>query len=424
MRGMKKRIYLLSVIVCCNLSTVCAQTYLPLNYRDFLERVYTGNLEYAAEKLNIDIAEAEIQAAKVFNDPQLGIEYANNQEPKLKMGYGVSFELSKTVSLGKRRVGIDLARSESELTAALLEDYFRNLRVEATLSYLEALKQYRLYEVKKDAYQNVSQLAASDSVRFALGTIREVDAIQSRLEAGMLYNELRQAGAELENTFQALSALTGMFLQDTFYIPQGNLQKPMREFVPGWLLETALTNRTDLQAALKQVEVARREVKVARRERNADIDLSLGISKNARVRNEEAPAPPFTGVTVGVGIPLKFSNFYKGEVKAARFREEQFQMRYKQAQLEVRTEVMQAYRQYRSLGSQLEAYENGLLERAGQVMEGKVYSYTRGESSLLEVLDAQRTYDEVRSQYIETCFQLAAALVELERSVGIWDIEM
>ena len=57
-------------------------------------------------------------------------------------------------------------------------------------------------------------------------------------------------------------------------------------------------------------------------------------------------------------------------------------------------------------------------------MDGKIFSYNRGEVSLLEVLDAQRTYDEVQAQYIETLFNYSSALVELERSAGIWDIEI
>ena len=42
--------------------------------------------------------------------------------------------------------------------------------------------------------------------------------------------------------------------------------------------------------------------------------------------------------------------------------------------------------------------------------------------TLLEVLNAQRTYDEVRTLYIETLYNYAASLVELETSAGIWDI--
>lgn len=53
----------------------------------------------------------------------------------------------------------------------------------------------------------------------------------------------------------------------------------------------------------------------------------------------------------------------------------------------------------------------------------KIYSYNRGEVSLLEILNAQRTYDEVQAQYIETLFNYNAALVELERNCGIWDIK-
>lgn len=50
------------------------------------------------------------------------------------MGEGVEVELSKTFSFGKRGANISLARSESELTEALLADYFRNLRADATIA--------------------------------------------------------------------------------------------------------------------------------------------------------------------------------------------------------------------------------------------------------------------------------------------------
>ena len=90
--------------------------------------------------------------------------------------------------------------------------------------------------------------------------------------------------------------------------------------------------------------------------------------------------------------------------------------------MQVQTEVMQHYRRYTSLIGQVRHYDNGLLENAASVVKGKIYSYDRGETSLLEVLNAQRTYDEVRTLYIETLYNYAASLVELETSAGIWDI--
>ncbi|RHJ85429.1 TolC family protein [Parabacteroides sp. AM08-6] len=414
----------LSIISLSVALTASAQQLVPLSYRQYMEKVASGNLEYAAEQLNVNVSEAELTAAKVFNDPNLSVSYFNNENNSLQMGEGVEVELSKTFTFGKRSAGIALARSESELTSVLLADYFRNLRAEASVSYLEALKQYELYKVKENAYETIRRLAESDSARYALGKIMEIDATQSRLEAGILQNELLQAGAELHNAFSNLNLLTGTTARDTLFQPEATLRMTPRDFAMEELIAKACENRADLVAALKNKEVASRALKVARRERNTDVDLSVAVSRNSRVHNEEAPAPPFTGVTAGIAIPLKFSNFNKGAVRAARFREQQAETQYQQALLQVQTEVMQAYRSYQSFSKQVEHYENGMLRQAREVIDGKIYSYNRGEVSLLEVLDAQRTYDEVQAQYIETLFNHSTALVELEKSAGIWDVEL
>ena len=49
---------------------------------------------------------------------------------------GVEVELSKTFTFGKRGANIALAKSEQALSEALLADYFRQLRADATVTYL------------------------------------------------------------------------------------------------------------------------------------------------------------------------------------------------------------------------------------------------------------------------------------------------
>ncbi len=421
LEDMKK--YMILSLLCGTLS-VNAQVMLPLTYQRYMERVVEGNLEYASEKLNLPVARAGVTAAKVFNDPNLSVSYFNNENNSLRMGEGVEVELSKTFSFGKRGANISLARSESELAETLLADYFRNLRADATIAYLEALKQQELYEVKENAFENIRTLAESDSIRFSMGQIREVDATRSHVEAGILRNELLQAETELRNVCSNLNFLAGTSGMDTLFHPDAELRMDPRDFILADLVAAASEGRTDLVVALKNREVAARALKVARRERNTDVDLSIAVSRNARVYNEEAPAPPFTGVTAGIAVPLKFSNFNKGAVRAARYREQQAEIRYKQALLQVQTEVMRAYRNYQSKAEQVGHFENGLLRKAREVMDGKIHSYNRGEVSLLEVLDAQRTYDDIQARYIETLFDYSSALVELERSAGIWDIEI
>lgn len=52
-----------------------------------------------------------------------------------------------------------------------------------------------------------------------------------------------------------------------------------------------------------------------------------------------------------------------------------------------------------------------------------VYKYKRGETNITEVLIAQRTYNEVQEQYLGAMKGYASALVNLQKTCGIWDIE-
>ena len=423
---MKRFQRLIGLLVGGSLPLVMAmgQTPVNLSYADYMQRVAQDNVGYAAEKLNVPAAQAEVTAAKVFPAPTRAVAAAPTAHTALQMGEGVEVELSKTFSFGKRGANIALAKSEQALAEALLADYLRNLRADATLAYLEALRQRQLFQVKQRTFESIDQLATSDSIRHQLGEIGEVDAIQSRVEAEVIRNEMVQTQAELYKALSQLSVQTGSFSTDTLFLPEGELQLLEQNFVLADLLNEALLQRADLVAALQDKEVAAKALKVARRERNTDVDLSVTVSRNARVYNEEAPAPPFTGVSAGIAIPLKFSNFNKGTVRAARFRAQQAELRYEEARLQVQTEVMQAFWTYELSRKQVAQYDNGLLRQAEAVMEGKRYSYQRGEASLIEVLDAQRTYDDVQAQYIETLFNYSSALVELERSAGQWNIQL
>jgi len=389
-----------------------------LSFSDYMHRVIDSNIGYAAEQLNLNVAEAEIKAVKVFNDFTFSAEYANNADWDLMMGQGASVELSKTFSLGKRRANIDLAKSEKELTVALLDDYLRNLRADASISYFNALRSRDQLAIVRNAYQNIKQLADADSVRFLKGKISETNAIQSRLEAGIANNETMQAALEFD---KSIGDLLLLFAGDRAigYTPSGELDMLVIDYNLDSLQQIAIDNRADLAVAIHNIEVANRVLKVTRSERNTDFDISLGGNYNTRVRNLDAPAPSFTGFTVGISVPLKFSNFNKGVIRAQEWRIQQVEKIYEQEKQRVKSEVFQNYTAYRGLCNQVLNYDNDLLTRAKEVINSKVYAYKRGDCSLLEVLDAQRTYDDIQHQYVETLYSRAVTFVELQRSIGI-----
>ena len=197
-------------IFCVTGTIVHAQEEKVLTFVKYLNNVKECNIEYLAEKYNVDIAEANIKASKVFPDPELSVSYSNNQNWNLQMGYGIDAELSYTLELGgKRRSRIRIARSEKEMTEALLEDYFRNLQADATIAYLGALKQKSLLKIQQSSYEQMEQLAYADSIRFRLGEIMEVNARQSKLEAATMQNDVYSSEGELQEILIQLALLQG-----------------------------------------------------------------------------------------------------------------------------------------------------------------------------------------------------------------------
>ncbi|HHW81154.1 MAG TPA: TolC family protein [Bacteroidales bacterium] len=395
----------------------------PIDYNTYLNLIIDNNLSFAAEKFNVDIAEANVKSAHSFPDPELSFEGTDNGERRMKMGYEFAASLDWTLELGgKRKARIELAKSESEVSKSLLEDFFRNLRAEATLKYLIALRNERLYNSQLEAYNNMQEIARADSLRYQFGEISEVTARQSKLEARTIFNSVLEAESEYQNSMLDLMLLVNKQPGDTILKPIGDFDRFNRDFLLQDLIITAQNNRSDFLAALQNKSVAKRLIDLERANRKIDLGLSVGVEYASYVRNVVAPTPSHTPVSVGISIPLKFSNKHNSELRIAKFNQQQIEYEYAQIENQIEIGVIQAFRQYNSMRRQLKAFNDGILEEAKSILDGRIYSYKRGENSLLEVLDAQRTYNEIQQNYHDTLFKTAAALVELEKSAGIWDI--
>ena len=388
-----------------------------LTYNDYIKNVREKNIEYIVEKYNVNIAEANAQAAKVMPDPELSFGYENSQDWSMQMGQSYSAELGYTLELGgKRRARMAVAKSEQQMTEALVEDFFRNLRADATLCYLDALKQKQLVGLALSSYQSMKDLARADSLRFALGDIAEVDAMQSRLEATTMMTDYFQIEADYKNMLSDLTVFEGGTA--TIDSLLGNLPLIIRTYQLQNLIALAQDNRADLRAAIRNRELSAANLRLAKANRIIDLGVNIGFTHNTVAQDEEA----YNTISAGVTIPLKFSNINKGELRMAQYTQQQAAAQYDAVLLQIRKEVEQCYNSYLSACRQAELYQNSTLSDANTILERKKYSYSRGETSLLEVLDAQRTANEVFQNYYETLFNANASLVELCRAVGIWDL--
>ena len=192
---------------------------------------------------------------------------------------------------------------------------------------------------------------------------------------------------------------------DTLHTPVGSWDSLDRDFVLADLLKAGFENRIDLRASEKGIEVSTNEYRLTRAERRPDIGLSLSYE-----RDWNGFLPPSRSVTGGVSIPLSFSNTNKGAIRAAKLRIRQSDIRKKDMALQVQTEISQAWYNFEAEKKKVNQYKTGVLEESQKVLDGMVYRYRRGESSIVDVLIAQRTHNDVRQQYLETMKGYAAAL--------------
>lgn len=371
-----------------------------------------------SEKLNMDIGKAEVKAARAVDDPSLSFEYGNNSDWSIAMGQSLSAELSKSISFSKLSGRVKVAKQKLSVTQAAFDDYWRNLKADATIDFYNALLAKELLSVDSQAYQNIAELALSDSLRFAKGEITELDMLQSHLEQYRAQQELNGMKTEFMNALVLLDERCGNPSRGTRSI-EGNLEMPTQNFTLQQLLDSAFKNRSDLRVAEESVSLAEQEEKLAIRERIPDVELVLGANYNTRVRNEEAPAPPFMGYSVGLTIPLPVLSVNAGVRKASMLRQQQAKLQSQSIRNSIQGEVVRAYNVYQASLQKVKVYNDVLMVNAQEVLDGKLYAYQRGETSLLEVLTAQHTFNEIQKDYATCVYDCMVALIELERSIGL-----
>lgn len=420
---MKKLTNLLAAILILVAMPLNGQVHLNLTLNEFLSKIQTSNLEYVAEKLNMDIADAQIISASVFNNPSLGLSYYNNELKSMQMGQGAFAEVSQTFSPGRRPAAINIAKSEKELTSALLTDYLRVLRQDAVNLWLEVVKMRQLYQIKKESYNDQLALMESDSLSRGAEYNRDLDILQNRVETGILYSEILDMSNELNNLYISITGLCGVNVSDTLFIPEKRNIYNDKVYNLESLMGKALENRSDIVAARKETDVSKYLLKAAKVERIPEFDVFLGYGINAEVRNELAPAPKFGGFEVGVSFPIPLFNRNKGGISAAQSELKQSELRYIAAQNQVRNELIQAFNNFNHTTKKLNLFKAGLVKSAKDALDQKRGEYYRGEIHLIEVLDAQRSYDEILASFYSAFYDKSQALVALESAAGVWDIE-
>ena len=387
----------------------------------YLVLVGRSNLELASQKLAVPIAEAQIAVARVFPEPVLsgGLAAIDISGKGAPTAWDIG--LSQTIEIGgKRGARVDVATQQKSGAQADLDDFFRNLRANATNDFIDALHNRMVVERKSQTLANLERLVKVNDERLRAGDIGQVALIQSRVEAQRFHGEVLAAQGDAEVARLALGLRIGSPAEKQVD-PIGDLRIPTRSFELQALLEQAHKLRPDLRSKGAALEAAKARLDLAHANRWEDLTLSGGFLRTLPGTGAFTQ-PAYNSLSAGLSIPLPLARIYRGELDAAQAGVTQAEYSLRQAQLVVETDVRQALARYDASVQRVQVYRGGILADADKVAEATLYSYQHGSATLLEVLDSQRTVNEVYLAYFDALSDYAKALVAVETTSGLWDV--
>lgn len=305
-------------------------------------------------------------------------------------------------------------RADEEVRAATadLAVARRQAALDATRAFHRvALAQVSL-DVASDVHAGLERLASYNQSRVAEGFAAEGDLIRVQVEldrAGieivLQHVELDRARAELQPFLDGspgagLDSLR-VALADTAEV--GPMLRPLSALAKG-----AMQNRPDLLAARARAAADRAETSYQRMLTVRQLGATFG---SKRINGENS-------MIAGVSLPLPLFDQNLGEVQRATGERVAADREVEWAERTVASEIQAAYEAAQRLSAEVSRLKGSFLSRAEEARRVTLAAYEEGAASLLQLLDATRTFGDARIAYSRVVFAQRQSLIELAAAAG------
>jgi len=376
-----------------------------------LERVLAVALRQNADiltaRLRVDSAHGEQQIARAIPNPVL------NSAPNQPWQYTVTLPLDvtplrflRTRAAGR---GADAARSD-------VADVVRQVSFAVRQAFYDLMLAERQRELASERREIFRQLLTADSARLRSGDIAPRDVTRAEVEYARAEADLLRADAQLHAARLTLQLLMGVAAPDTGFAVTGELAyRPVAIPVES-LSAVAASLRPDVRAAQQRVAQSEALSTLAGRLWIPLPQVTFSHSSGPFDRGELFSNG--TANAVGFGFTMPFLYWNGGERERSRAGLQQAQVASRRVQAQVATDLAMALDAYRSARGLAERYEGGLLAQADSALEMARYAYRAGTASLIDLLDAIRTYADTRADYNIAVHDYWVAVYGLDRAVG------
>ena len=398
---------------------MCAQQVAgTLTLKEAEQRFLERNLSLIAEQYNIDMAQAQVLQAKLFENPVISLEQNvyNRLNGKYfdfgKEGEAV-VEIEQVIHLaGQRNKQVRLEKINKEIAEYQFEEVMRTLRQELNEKFVEVYflsKSIAIYEKEVNSLQvllggmkiqqekgNISfmEISRLESMLFSLKkekNERESDLLTTRGELNLLLNLPEDTQVQLSLDEEVLQQL------DLSQLSFADLKAIINE-------------RPDQKIARSTVNASRANLKLQKSMAFPEFSVKGNYDRVGNFINDY--------FAIGVSLSVPIFNRNQGNIKAARFSIQQAGVQQEYAANRADMELFTAYTSLEK-ATQLYQSTNMDLERNFEkLITGVNENFTRKNISLLEFIDYYDSYKETCIQLYEIKKNVFLAMENLNTVVG------
>ena len=414
-------------------TTLSDQPAQSISLDDALKTFHSRGFDLLLADAEVRGAEANVKSAGYIPNPAVQFQYGRVVDPtwnrNVPIGDSGASSNSYTVGIsdqaaifdtlaGKRGLRKDVANAALSAARMSKVDAYR------TLDFL-VKQQYVSLAAGEAALEFAKQVQIATTKTLDLQKLRYPKVINegelARFETTKLEADqgVDQAEQNLQTARVGLAFLLGERGATPGYVADGDM---MKFVLPSKLGSATLTDlerhavatRPDVQAQVHQEERAQASIDLARRQRFPDIALSANYSMVGTGVN--SVSPPMISVGVSAPIPLLYQN--QGEIAHAEADLYAQSVTRRKLEAQAVNDVAAAYAAFAVSRRLVERMESGLLDRSKKARDITELQYNAGSTSLIDFIDAERTFIATNFEYIQDLTAYWTAVYQLEEAVG------
>ena len=409
-------VVILTLMTAGCLSTAAQAQPQTFTWEEIRDKFLSTNPTLQAQAQSIESSRASEITASLRPNPQF-----QNDTTSATIGIYQEFEIG-----GKRPARVESARLATSISDADFVNARRTLIFNLRQAFVSALLAKSDLDFARDNLANYQKVVDLNRLMLQQGAISRADFLKIELQTLQFQIDVDDATLALKTAKAALRSLVGSSNLPPDFDVQGDLRAVPLEKSLSELQQLALANRPDLKSAETGREKAIADLRLARAYRWPNPTLGASFLHTGNEIGGPGWFQPFypkasisNAMGVGVAsIAIPLFNRNQGEVARAKSEQLRADFLAQAARNQVLQDVETAYASFESSRERVRLYDQMYLSRAKESLDIEEFSFRNGAASILDFLDAERTYRAMQLAYRQQLAAYLTNLAQLEAAVG------